>query len=63
MSDIELIDKLCDVTTVLADIVRKQAAIIQQHGLILDDGGSLEALIKEADEQLDIIEIANRQNV
>lgn len=63
MSDIELIDRLCKVTTILADIVGKQAAIIQQHGLILEDDGSLEALRREADEQLDDIELANRRNV
>lgn len=33
MTQIELIDRLCAVNTILTDIVREQAEIMAQHGI------------------------------
>ena len=34
LSSIELIDTLCEVTTLQSDIIRKQAYVIEQHKII-----------------------------
>lgn len=60
MDYMELIDKLCHVTTVLSDIVRKQTEIIRQHDIIIDEeceaGKELVKEIDAADSELDLIE-------
>lgn len=58
---LELVDELCGVTQTLADIIRKQAAIIEQSDIEIMDGGQLEAERKEADERLDGIEMKLRR--
>ena len=52
MNNIELIDKLCEVTTLQNDIIREQAMIIRQHEII----DVLENEREYADSLLDIIE-------
>ena len=37
MNVFKLIDMLCEVTSIMADIVRKQQAVIEQHGIQIDD--------------------------
>lgn len=59
MSTAELIDALCEVTTILADTVRKQQSVINQHGIQMDDG-ALEEQISREDELLDRIEMEMR---
>lgn len=62
MSTAELIDRLCAVNVILTDIVRKQAAIIQQHGIEVVDG-DVEAKIQKAEEENDILEYNMREGL
>ena len=61
MSNLELIGRLCAVTTKLADIVREQALYIEQHHTVDDEAARLlEEKRIAADEELDLIEIELR---
>lgn len=56
MGEYEMIDRLCGVTTMLADLVREQAAIIAQAD-IPEETKQLIAKKRDAtDEELDILE-------
>lgn len=55
MGDYELIEKLCEVTTTLADIVREQAAIIAQTDIPDSAKEALEKKRNMADSELDAI--------
>lgn len=65
MSLIQIIDKLCHVTTVLADLVREQSNVIAQSDLCLLDGEAggnrIAELQQRADDELDEIEMALRR--
>lgn len=73
MSLIQIIDKLCHVTTVLADLVREQSNVIAQSDLCLLDseavsnldgeagGNRIAKLQQRADDELDEIEMALRR--
>lgn len=65
MSLIQIIDKLCHVTTVLSELVREQSNIIAQSDLcLLDDeegGNRIAELQQKADDELDEIEMALRR--
>lgn len=71
MTQIELIDKLCTVNTLLTDIVREQAEIIAQHGIeaiqTQDEATDrLDALFgkrKRAEDENDAIEAALRKYI
>jgi len=52
MTDLEMIDKLCEVTTLQSDIIRKQATIIAQNE-IADNLGEGRQIV---DEILDSVE-------
>lgn len=52
MTDLEMIDKLCEVTTLQSDIIRKQATIIAQNEIV----NSMEEERKLVDEILDSVE-------
>lgn len=56
MGDYELIDRLCGVTTMLADIVKEQAAIIAQADMPDSVKEALEKKRDSADLELDVIE-------
>ena len=58
MTDAEIIDRLCAVTTLLADIVREQSEIILQAQLVYD--GEKE---RKAAAELDELEIALRRRM
>lgn len=71
MTQLELIDRLCAVNTLLTDIVREQAAIMAQHGIepiqtedeataTLDD---LFGKRKRAEDENDAIEAALRKYI
>lgn len=47
MSDWELLDALCAVTTVLADVVRKQQEVIKMHGIENPMDGEIENAMQE----------------
>lgn len=58
----ELIDRLCGVTTSLADLVRKQAAIIlQADDIPAETKAELEAARKPAEDELDLLEYKMRR--
>lgn len=54
-----IFDELCKVTSILADIVRKQQAVIEQHGIEVEDP-ELEEQIHIAEEILDTTEMSAR---
>ena len=61
MNTLELIDRLCAVTTKLADIVRDQAQFIEQMETVDEETKKHFAEKREAaDEELDLIEIRLR---
>lgn len=58
MTTIEIIDRLCAVTTMLADIVRQQESVIAQHRML--DGESGKKLAEKRDaaySELDLLEL------
>ena len=52
MTDLEIIDKLCEVTTLQSDIIRKQAIAIAQNEI----ADNLEEERKTVDDILDTVE-------
>lgn len=68
MTQIELIDRLCAVNTLLTDIVREQAEIMAQHGIeaiqtqdeATDRLDDLFGKRKRAEDENDAIEAANQ---
>lgn len=61
MEDYELIDRLCGVTTMLADIVKEQAAIIEQADIPDSVKEALKQKRDAADSELDVIEYGLRR--
>ena len=57
----ELIDRLCGVSTQLADLVRKQAAVIIQADIPEETKAMLEAERKHADDELNLLEYKMRR--
>lgn len=54
--DYETVDRLCGVTTVLADLVRDQAAVIAQAGIPDEAMEKFAERRADADKELDIVE-------
>ena len=67
MTQMELIDRLCAVNTLLTDIVREQAEIMAQHEIeLIQTEGGLDDLFgkrKRADDENDAIEAALRKYI
>lgn len=59
MNVFKLIDMLCEVTSIMADIVRKQQAVIEQHGIQIDDP-ELDRQLTSMDTILDETELEAR---
>ena len=59
MNVFKLIDMLCEVTSIMADIVRKQQAVIEQHGIQIDDP-ELDRQLTSMDAILDETELEAR---
>jgi len=38
MSDLQLIERLCELLDQAQDIIRQQAALLEMHGIATDDG-------------------------
>lgn len=58
MTQMELIDRLCAVTTALADIVRQQESVIAQHRMLDTESGEKIAAKREAAyAELDVLEL------
>lgn len=60
MTTLEIIDRLCSATQLQADIIRKQTMIIEQAKIADEAREDLRLLCQKADEELDLIEYANR---
>lgn len=60
MNPFKLIDILCQITSIQADIIRKQQAVIMQHGIEIADE-TLDQQIKEASGMLDQAEMDLRK--
>ncbi len=56
----ELADKLCEVTAIMADIIRKQQAVIEMHGIKIEDP-VLNHQVNQMDEILDRTELVVRK--
>lgn len=61
MGQYEIIDRLCEVTTLLSEIVRKQAEAIAQSDISVEVKNELEKMRTDADERLDVIEYKLRK--
>lgn len=61
MGQYEIIDRLCEVTTLLSEIVRKQAEAIAQSDISVEVKNKLEKMRTDADERLDVIEYKLRK--
>lgn len=55
MSPYDLIDCLCEITSLQADIIRKQQSVISQNGILLIDK-TLDLELSEATQKLGDIE-------
>ena len=60
MNPFKLIDILCQITSIQADIIRKQQAVIMQHGIEIADE-TLDQQINEASRMLDQAEMDLRK--
>lgn len=60
MNPFKLIDILCQITSIQADIIRKQQAVIMQHGIEIEDE-TLDQQINEASRMLDQAEMDLRK--
>lgn len=58
---LEIIDGLCSVTEKLAQLVKKQAEVIAQSDIAEEVKAELEAMKKETDDNLDILEYRMRR--
>lgn len=56
MSPLEIISRMCDVTNILSDIVKKQQEIIEQSKIEEAVKADLRQQVKEAERELDVIE-------
>lgn len=60
MNTYELIDSLCEITSKQADIIRRQQAVIMQHGIEVEDP-VLEKIMMETESRLDLVEMDLRK--
>lgn len=58
---LEIIDGLCSATERLAQLVKKQAEVIAQSDIAEEVKAELEAMKKETDDNLDILEYKMRR--
>lgn len=61
MSTLEIISRLCDVTTNLSEIVRKQQTIIEHSKIEESVKEELRQQVKETERELDVIEYHSRR--
>lgn len=61
MSLLEIISRLCDVTGLLSEIVKKQQIIIEQEKIESAVREELQKSIKRSDEELDMLEYRMRK--
>lgn len=63
MGTLEIIDRLCEATTLLADVVREQAAVIEQSNIEQEIKDDLQMKRNKIDAEMDIIEFHTRRIV
>jgi len=56
MGQYEIVDNLCEVVTLLTEIVKKQEEVIAQSDISLEVKKELDVMRANADERLDVIE-------
>ena len=56
MGQYEIVDNLCEVVTLLTEIVEKQEEVIAQSDISLEVKKELDVMRANADERLDVIE-------
>ena len=56
MGQYEIVDNLCEVVTLLTEIVKKQEEVIAQSDISLEVKKELDVMRAIADERLDVIE-------
>lgn len=61
MSALEIISRMCDVTSVLSGIVKKQQTIIEQSKIEEAVKAELRQQVNEAERELDVIEYHSRR--
>lgn len=61
MSPLEIISRLCDVTNVLSEIVKKQQTIIERSKIEEAVKEELRQQVKGAERELDVIEYHSRR--
>lgn len=61
MGQYEIIDNLCEVVTLLTEIVKKQEEVIAQSAISLEVKKELDVMRANADERLDVIEYKLRK--
>lgn len=59
MNLFKILDKMCEVVSIMSDIVRKQQAVIEQHGIEIDDL-ELDRQLERVDKILDEEEMEAR---
>lgn len=63
MTLLEIVDRLCSVTQMQADIIRKQTEIIEQAKIADAVADEMRLLRKEVDDELDLVECASRRHI
>ncbi len=63
MTLLEIVDRLCSVTQMQADIIRKQTEIIEQAKIADAVADEMRQLRKEVDDELDLVECASRRYI
>lgn len=61
MSPLEIISRMCDVTSTLSGIVKKQQEIIEQSKIEEAVKADLRQQVRETDRELDVIEYHSRR--
>lgn len=61
MSTLEIISRMCEVTNVLSDIVKKQQEIIEQSKIEEAIKAELRKKVEETERELDVIEYHSRR--
>lgn len=52
MNPYELVDLLCGITSLQSDIIRKQQAVIAQHGIEVEDA-EIDRMIEQTEKTMD----------
>lgn len=62
MGQYEIIDRFCEITTLMSEIIKKQAETIEQSKISNEVKAELEQMRSVIDERLDVIEYSLRKH-